>query len=174
MKTIITSIALATAFVFTPLMTHADNDLTTLFQQGRAAYYKGDLELAKAILTQVQARSPGHFETRALLAQINTSLEANAGSSLKKKYSSVVIPKLELADVSLNEALQALSILSKNASQEKVVPNFIVKDSVARDAQISLTLSAIPLPEAINYLANLSNTRAQYEDHAVVFVAKTE
>lgn len=174
MKSITAVIAVSLALGMAPHMASASDDLTALFQQGRAAYYKGDLELAKALLTQVQARDPQHFETRALLAQINASLANNAGSSLKKKYGSVVIPKLELADVTLTEALQALSILSKNASQEKVVPNFIVKDQTARDAPISLSLSSIPLPEAINYLANLSNTRAQYEDHAVVFVAASE
>ena len=66
-------------------------DMNTVFQQGRAAFYKGDLETAKALLTQVAAVSPNHFETKALLAQINTYSKAD--TSLKKTYSGVTIPK---------------------------------------------------------------------------------
>ena len=81
-------------------------DMNTVFQQGRAAFYKGDLETAKALLTQVAAVSPNHFETKALLAQINTYSKAD--TSLKKTYSGVTIPKVEFNEVTLSEALQAL------------------------------------------------------------------
>jgi hypothetical protein len=175
MKKLLLTLALAAATsVVTPPAVQASDELTALFQQGRSAYYKGDLETAKALLSQVIARNPRHFETCALLAQINASLAANAGSSLKKKYSSVIIPKLEFADVSLNEALQGLSALSNNATAGKTIPNFIVKSPGAGDSQITLALTSVPLTEAINYLAQLSGTRPQYEDHAVVFVASSQ
>lgn len=149
-----------------------EKDIGGLFQQGRAAYYQGNLELARDLLNQVISMKPDHFETKALLAQIKTAMEQSGGSSLKKKYSSVVIPKLELADVTLTEALQAVTVLSKNASNGEVAPNFIVKAPDAGDAQISLVLSSIPLVQAIDYLADLSGTRAVYDNHAVVFHSK--
>lgn len=149
-----------------------EKDIGGLFQQGRAAYYQGNLELARDLLNQVISMKPDHFETKALLAQIKTAMEKSGGSSLKKRYSSVVIPKLELAEVNLTEALQALTILSKNASNGATIPNFIVKDPAAGDKSISLVLSSIPLVQAIDYLADLSGTKAVYDNHAVVFHSK--
>lgn len=142
-------------------------DVATLFQQGRAAYYKGDLETAKALLSQVAAMRPDHFETKALLASIDTYLKTD--SSLKKTYGSVAIPKIDFTDVTLSEALQALSAMAKNASGGKVTPNFIVKHPDLGKKQITLNLANVPLTEVINYLADLTGAKATYDQHAVTF-----
>jgi hypothetical protein len=147
-------------------------DINTVFQQGRAAYYKGDLETAKALLTQVAAVSPNHFETKALLAQINTYSKAD--TSLKKTYSAVTIPKVEFNEVTLSEALQALGTMSKNASAGKVIPNVIVKNPEMGKKMLTLSLSNIPMTDVIDYLARMSGGKAVYEKHAVVLVGETE
>ena len=147
-------------------------DMNTVFQQGRAAFYKGDLETAKALLTQVAAVSPNHFETKALLAQINTYSKAD--TSLKKTYSGVTIPKVEFNEVTLSEALQALGAMSKNASAGKVIPNVIVKNPEMGKKMLTLSLSNIPMTDVIDYLARMSGGKAVYEKHAVVLVGETE
>lgn len=144
------------------------NDLNTLFQLGRAAYYKGDLEQARDLLSQVAARQPNHFETKALLAQIQARLKPGEGS-LKSRYAGVKLAKVEFSGVTLQEALDGLRVLARNASGGQVVPNFIVKDPALGAKNLSLTLSEVPLTQAIQYLAELAGARVSYDAHAVIF-----
>jgi len=146
----------------------AGEDINALFQMGKAAYYKGDLETAQQILSQVAAREPRHFETRALLAQIRTQLKPN-GSSLKRTYEGVTLAKIEFADVTLQEALDGLRAMSKSATEGKVIPNFIVKDEAIGTKTISLNLSNIPLTQVIQYLADVAGAKTTYDQHAVIF-----
>lgn len=158
---------MTTAFFVSSPTTRAADDINTLFQQGRAAFHKGDFETANTLLTQVSAAAPNHVETQNMLRFIRANQKVNV-STLKKDYGAVVLPKLDLQDVTLNEALDGLRVMSKNASGGKVTPNVIVKGAALGEKKISLSLSNIPLPEAIEYLAQLSGSKATYEKHAVV------
>ena len=150
---------------------HAADDIENLFQMGRAAYYKGDLEQAQQLLTMVAAQNPRHQETRILLGDIRTKLKSTAGSSLKKKYEGVKLAKIEFTDVTLQEALDGLRALSKNASGGQVVPNFLVTDPKLSEKKISITLTDMPLTTAIDYVARVTGTKATYDLHAVLFTS---
>lgn len=161
------------AFLLAASLQGADvKDINTVFQQGRAAFYKGDMETAKSLLAQVAAVSPNHFETKALLAQINAYSKTD--TSLKKTYGAVTIPKVEFNEVTLSEALQALGVMSKNASAGKVTPNFIVKNPDMGKKMLTLSLANIPLTDVIDYLARIAGGKPVYEKHAVVFVGEAE
>lgn len=146
----------------------AADDIENLFQMGRVAYYKGDLEQAHQLLSMVEQQAPRHQETRILLLDVRAKLNAT-GSSLKKKYEGVKIAKIEFAEVTLEEALDGLRALSKNASQGKMVPNFIVADQALKTKTLSLTLTDVPLTQAIDYVAGIAGARAAYDQHAVIF-----
>lgn len=148
----------------------AADDVQALFQMGRSAYYKGDLELANQLLSQVAARQPNHFETKALLAQIRLKMKGGEGS-LKKTYAGVTLAKVEFVDVTLDEAVEALRTISKTSSEGKVTPNIIIKDASLKEKPLSLQLNNIPLTDAIEYLARLAGARAVYEQHAVMLVS---
>ncbi len=148
----------------------ADN-LENLFQMGRDAYYKGDLEQARQLLTMVQAQAPRHQESRILLGQINAKLKMSAGSSLKMKYQGVKLAKVELSDVTLQEALDGLRALSKLASGGQVEPNFLVTDPSVSGNKVSLSLTDVPLPIAIDYVARVARAKATYDQHAVLFTS---
>ena len=161
-------VTVALSCVSLVLPANAGEDLNQVFQMGKAAYYKGDMELAQQLLSQVAARDPRHFETKALLAQIRVSLKTE-GSSLKKRYQGVMLTKVEFADVTLQEALEGLRVLAKNASNGQVIPNFIVKDEGLNAKSFSLSLHNIPLTEVIQYVAGVAGGRAVYDKHAVLF-----
>ena len=146
----------------------AADDISTLFQQGRTAYYNGNFELARQLLLKVQAKNPGHFETNALLGQINAQTK-KGDASLQKQYAAVIIPKFDVTDASLQESLQALGILAKNASEGKVQPNFIVKSPDLNQAKITLALTNVPLTEAVRYLAEMTKAKTTWDKHAVMF-----
>ncbi len=148
----------------------AADDIETLFQMGRTAYYKGDLEQAHQLLSMVAQQNPRHQETRILLGDIRAKLNAS-GSSLKKKYAGVKLAKIEFADVTLQEALDGLRVMSKNASSGQVVPNFIVTNETLKTKTLSLSLTDVPLTQAIEYVARVAGAKAAYDDHAVLFTS---
>ncbi|WP_133793822.1 hypothetical protein [Prosthecobacter fusiformis] len=146
----------------------ASDDVNQIFQMGRAAYYKGDMETAYQLLTQVEARNPKHFETRALLAQIRTHRQPG-NASVKASYQSVVLTKIEFSDVTLEEAVEGLRALSKTASDGKIIPNIIIKDQSLATKTLSLNLRNLPLTDAIQYLAGIVGANTTYDKHAVIF-----
>ena len=150
----------------------AADDLNALFQQGRAAYYSGNLDLARELLSQVLAANPRHFETKALLAQIQ--VQTKGQSTLQKQYRAVIIPKFQVTDVTLAEGLEALGIFAKNASNGKVQPNFVVKSPELNSAKITLALTDVPLTEVIRYLAEISKAKTTWDQHAVMFTAAAD
>ncbi|MEQ1747999.1 MAG: hypothetical protein ABL974_01145 [Prosthecobacter sp.] len=149
----------------------AADDLENLFQMGRTAYYRGDLEQAQQLLSMVAQQNPRHQETRILLGDIRAKLKASSGSSLKKRYEGVKIAKIEFADVTLQEALDGLRAMSKNASSGQVLPNFIITDEKLKAKMLSLTLTDVPLTQAIEYVARIAGAKASYDDHAVLFTS---
>lgn len=147
----------------------ADDDVNQIFQMGRAAYYKGDMETAYQLLKQVEARNPKHFETKALLAQIRSQMKPDTGS-LKRTYESVILPKVEFSEVTVEEAMEGLRALAKGATAGKVMPNIIVKDPALNAKTLSLNLHNVPLTEAIQYVASIAGARVTYDKHAAMIV----
>jgi hypothetical protein len=146
----------------------AADDIENLFQMGRTAYYKGDLEQAHQLLSMVEQQAPRHQETRILLGQIRAKLRT-FGTSLKKKYEGVKLGKIEFTEVTFEEALEGLRVLSKNASSGQVIPNFIITDPTLKPKSISLMLTDVPLTQAMEYLARIAGARISYDNHAAIF-----
>ena len=142
-------------------------DLNAMYQQGRAAYYKGDLDTAYRLLSKVAAANPQHADTKNMLAYIRANYQPK-DESLKNQYASVTLPKVELNDVTLTEAIEGLRTLSKNASGGKVVPNVIVKGTDLGQRKLSLSLANVPLSEALNYITQIVDARATYDKHVVI------
>ena len=142
-------------------------DLNAVFQQGRAAYYKGDMDTAYQLLSRVAAANPKHTETANMLAYIRAHHQPK-DESLKNQYASVTLPKVEMADVTLTEAIEGLRALSKNASNGKVTPNVIVKGEELAQRKLTLSLANVPLSEALNYVTQLVGAKATYDKHAVI------
>lgn len=148
----------------------AADDVNQIFQMGRAAYYKGDMETAYQLLKQVEARNPKHFETKALLAQIRSQMKP-ATESLKRTYESVILPKVEFSEVTVEEAIEGLRALSKTATEGKVMPNIIVKDPALNAKTLSLNLRNVPLTEALQYVASIAGARVTYDKHTAMIVS---
>ena len=146
----------------------AEDDLHSIYQEGRAFFYAGQFDLAREKLSIVLAKNPNHQQTRAMMAQIEQQLGAD-NTQLRKSYDKVIIDKFEVNDAELNEALQALRVLAGKASGGKVIPNIILKDHALGRKTVTLTLANIPLSEALNYLAQRTGAKLSYDKMAVMF-----
>ncbi|WP_395738142.1 tetratricopeptide repeat protein [Prosthecobacter sp.] len=151
----------------------AAEDLNAIYQQGRAAYYKGDLDTAYRLLSRVAAANPKHAETANMLAYIRANYQPK-DDSLKNQYATVILPKIEMSDVTLTEAIEGLRAMSKNASGGKITPNVIVKGAELGEKKFSLSLSNVPLSEALNYVTQLVGAKATYEKHAVILAPEAD
>jgi hypothetical protein len=165
-KVSVSTAAFLAAFVLMTAPVSAE-DLNAVFQQGRAAFYRSDYATAHQLLSRVAAANPKHTETNNMLAFIRANHKIDEGS-LKKQYATVVLPKVEMQVVTLAEAIDGLRALSKNASGGKITPNVIIKGEDVMQRKLSLALSNIPLSEALNYITQLTNTKATYDKHVVI------
>ncbi len=145
----------------------AGNDMETLYQQARSLFYQGKYKEAKPLLQQVVTADPRHTQSQSMLARIK--LEEKQGPTLADQLAAVTLARVEFADVTAPEALEGLKLLSKSATDGKVVPNFVVRNGEAMTKPISLQLENIPLADAIKYVAQLSGTVCRYEKNVVVF-----
>ncbi|MDZ4402355.1 hypothetical protein [Prosthecobacter sp.] len=148
-------------------------DLNQVYQQGRAAFYQGDFAKAQQLLSRVAAANPKHPETMNMLAYIRAN-HRQVDTTLKDQYATVILPKVEMADVTLTEAIEGLRALSKNASNGKVVPNVIVKGEELGQRKLSLSLANIPLSEALSYVTQLTSSKATYDKHAVILTTMAD
>jgi len=165
----LTVLAVAVVLLGSPsLRGQGTSDLHVTYEEGRAAYNAGQYDLAREKLNIVRAKNPGHIPTQAMLTQINQILGAD-NTSLRKSYDSVIIDKIEFTDVELSEAIQAVRVLSKKASNEKVVPNIILKSPDLGAKKVSISLSNVPLSEVLNYLAQLAGAKLTYDKIGVMF-----
>lgn len=171
-KVSVSAAAFFAAFVLVTAPVSAE-DLNAVYQQGRAAFYQGDFEKAQQLLTRVEAANPKHPDTVRMLAYIRANHKP-AENTLKNQYAAVVLPKVEMSDVTLTEAIDGLRTLSKNASGGKVTPNVIIKGEEVGQRKLSLALSNIPLSEALNYVTQLTGTKAAYDKHAVILSATAD
>lgn len=145
----------------------AAEDMNAVFQQGRAAFYRGDFATAQQLLARVAAVNPRHPETVNMLAYIKANGKLT-DPTLERQYAAIILPKVEFSEVTLSEALEGLRMLAKNASGGKVTPNVIVRGEDVAQRKLSINLSNVPLTEALNYVGQLTNTRLTYDKHAVI------
>lgn len=171
-KVSVSAAAFVAAFVLTTAPVQAE-DLNAVYQQGRAAFYKGDMETAQQLLSRVAAANPKHTETENMLAYIRAN-HKGVDNTLKNQYAAVVLPKVDMSDVTLTEAIEGLRALSKNASGGKVTPNVIIKGAELGQKRLSLSVANIPLSEALNYVTQLVEAKATYEKHAVILSSSAD
>jgi hypothetical protein len=168
MKTKLMSVLIGSAlWLIVPAVKAAD-DLYLTYEEGKALFNAGQFAEAREKLAVVASKNPSHVPTRAMLAQIEQKLGVD-NTMLRRSYQAVIIEKIEFADAQLEEAIQAVRILSKKATNEKIVPNIIIKDPSLNSKIVSLSLNNVPLTEVLNYLAKLSGARLSYEKNAVMF-----
>ena len=165
------AVAMMAAFLMAAPALRAADDLNAIYQKGREAFHKGDFVTARAFLTQVAAANPSHPHTQNMLRYINA--HAKQESTLKRDYAAVTLPKIDMQEVTLQEAVTGLRVMAKNASQGKVSPNVIIKGTALAEKKLSLNLANVPLTEAIEYLAQLSGAKATYDKHAVILSEAT-
>lgn len=144
------------------------------YRQGQAAEKAGDPVAAKSAYANALKHNPQHAHARYSLGQLKLNSDAIAAKGRESKFGAVVVPEFQVSEASLQESLEALSLIVEKQSKETVAPNFIVQDPQGQLAErkISLNLKSLPAGGVLKYLLDQAGAKARYDEHAIVILPK--
>jgi general secretion pathway protein D len=107
-------------------------------------------------------------------------MDSKGSQAINNKLDTIIIPRIDFTDSSIKEALDFIkkraADLDTGDSDNKGI-NIILKlkpDSPDASYPITLSLSDVPLREALRYVTEAANLKIKIETHAVVVVPATE
>jgi general secretion pathway protein D len=107
-------------------------------------------------------------------------MDSKGSQAINNKLDEIIIPRIDFTDSSIKEALDFIkkraADLDTGDSDNKGI-NIILKlkpDSPDASYPITLSLSDVPLREALRYVTEAANLKIKIETHAVVVVPATE
>ena len=107
-------------------------------------------------------------------------MDSRGSQAINNKLDTIIIPRIDFTDSSIKEALDFIkkraSELDEGDSDNKGI-NIVLKlrpDSPDAAYPITLSLSDVPLREALRYVTEAANLKIKIETHAVVVVPATE
>lgn len=107
-------------------------------------------------------------------------MDSRGSQAINNKLDTIIIPRIDFTDSSIKEALDFIkkraSDLDEGDTDNKGI-NIVLKlppDSPDAAYPITLSLSDVPLREALRYVTEAANLKIKIETHAVVVVPATE
>jgi len=157
----------AVGFLAAPV--HAQQDA---FNEGvrlfNAKQYTEALQMFEVVLRS----KPGFVYARSYANKCRTAIAQGAGAKkdLRADLAKIILPKVTFEDAPIGDVMTYLSQRAEELSGGKTVPNFIYKGSAEQRTNVTLSLNLrnVPMTEAIRYIGQLSNSRVNYEEHAVI------
>jgi len=143
-----------------------------LYHQGQAAEKAGDPVTAEKAYTAALKADPTHANSRYALGQLKLNSGSIAAKGREAKFATVIIPAFNLDAATLQEAIDALSVLVEKQSKNAVAPNFVIQDPKKQlaEVKISLKLKSMPAKAVLQYLLEQSGAKARYDEHAIVIM----
>lgn len=124
------------------------------------------------------------FDTGASTIVEQNPIEVKGTASITRKLNEIKIPQLSLSDESVREAVDKIQKKSKQLDTLETDPskkgvNIVLKldpssESLDGGTKINLSLTDLPLGEALKYVANAANLKVKVEPYAVAIVPLTE
>ncbi|MFK7849499.1 MAG: tetratricopeptide repeat protein [Akkermansiaceae bacterium] len=144
------------------------------YQRGLAAEKSGDPNTAIAAYKMALKLHPRHAKARYRAGQVKIHAKDIKADATEAKIGSVIIPVYQLENASFKEAIDLLSLAMDKTTEGKIAPNFVIEDpkNKLKDADISIQLKNVPVKTILNYLHAQTNTKARYDEYAVVIMAR--
>ncbi len=173
MKTLIALTVLS--FASLPLLAQsAGQQAEAYYQKGLAAEKAGKPDQALAAFNAALKLHPEHAKARYRAGQVKINASSIKADATEAKIGAVVIPVFQIEDATVSEAIQLLSLGMDKATDGEIAPNFIIEDPKGKlaDTRISMQLKNIPVKAVLDYIHSQANTKARYDEHAVVISAR--
>ena len=139
------------------------------YKQAEQAYQDGDLEGSKSALRNVFAIDRNHAPAYALALKLKGSGNDFKIKARQRQLAAVILPIVDFDAMPLSDALRCLSKLVEETSKDKVIPNFVIHDrsNTLKDKSITLNMKQVPADVVLDYLMNLSNASAKFDQYAI-------
>jgi hypothetical protein len=144
-----------------------------MFEEAKKAYYRGDLELAKAGLEAVISIDPRHTTARAYLGRIQHQIKeqgAKGGNNLEAQMTALIIPSIDFKEATLGSIIEFLPAKAAELTEKKFEPSIIFKgdpEELERK-KVTLKLTNVPMSEVLRYVGDLTEVKFVYDKYAVV------
>lgn len=178
MKTILASLILFNSIpaIAQPSQAVTSTNLSprALYERGLAAMNQGDVIAAERDLRAVLQAEPQHPHAKFALNQLLLNRDKIAARYRENMMKQTKITKVEYSDATISECLDSLNELVKQATNQKFIPNFVIKDPMGKlkSQKVTLNLANIPASQVLQYIASFTQCRVIYEEHAIVVEAK--
>ncbi len=144
------------------------------YKKGMSAEKAGDPAAAIEAYKAALKLHPGHANARYRAGQVKIHAESIKSSATEAKIGAVMIPVYQLEDATLQEAIELLSVAMDKETNGEIAPNFVIEDPKDRlkDIRVTMNLKNIPVKAVLEYLHTQTKTKARYDEHAVVIIAR--
>lgn len=103
-----------------------------------------------------------------LFALLNPEVQAAPGARVEAKEAEIILPKIELREATLDEAVEAVVKMSREHDPRKQGVNVFLKLSNPNTAKVTLSLKNVAVSQALRYIADLSGLMFSKERGAFV------
>jgi hypothetical protein len=140
-----------------------------LYTSAQRDYLAGRLDAAKAKFEQMLAADPNDTRAQKYLKMIEAAPRKPGASSLEKKLSGVVLPRVEFKDATFSSCIEFIRQEVEKQTDGEFRPNFVLNiPNEKAEHAITLSLRNIPAREVLRYLGDLASLRFSFQEHAIV------
>ena len=137
-----------------------------MVSEGIAAFKKGDYENARMLFDAALAQNPKDT-TAQTYARMTAMKAQSSDSSLQGSLKKVIIPKVDLSDVTARESIDYVvqRIEKLTDGKQKVSVVWMVPSDFP--AKVTLSLQNVPATEALRYIAEMAGLQLDYDNYAL-------
>lgn len=148
--------------------------IADLYQTGISALRAGQRETAKRAFQGVLKLQPGHGHARYQLATLDQNYDRVMIKKRELEFENTKLKEVFFDKATLAEALEAISKMSAEASNDQFSPSFVVQDPDQKfgDRRISLQLRNVPVSVVLNFVLDMVKGTARYDEHATVITPR--
>lgn len=147
-----------------------NSQVSVLYKQGLIALQEGEADLARQSFVEALRLDPQHINSRIQLDRLKNRSGELAAIKRKNQLAQIVIPTVDYDEVTLPEALEAMTVVIKKETDGKFAPNFIIQDPGNHLSQrpVSLQLNNVPASVVLKHLLGLAQAKERYDEYAIV------
>jgi len=151
----------------------AQTSAAQAFTEGQRAYLGGNSGVAKEKFLLVLDAEPNHVGAKNYLKMIEVSDRKNKKSALSNQLAELIVPKVSFKEASLESVLNFLKAKATEVSEGKVSPSFVLQlPPVGAERAVTLDLQNVPFTEVLRYLGELTATKFEIQQYAVLVSPK--
>ncbi len=154
-------------------------DVSDLLADAQRAYIRGETGAAKEKFDLVLKMDPENrtaiiYKRRIAAEEAQETAVKGPPNATKAMLEILTLPKVQLSEASLADALEFLRQKGNQLGGGKVAINFVLMlDEKEKEKKFTLSLQNVPFTEVLRYIGELTNVQFSYDRFAITVKPKT-